>query len=217
MVDVGNPSYAQQLVPQNKFMTTDRSLALFDFDGTLFAGDSLSDFLLFAFGFNKVFIGAVLLSPFLLAYKIKLCTAGLAKERVFAHFFKNRSVASLDSIAEEYFRVLGVKKLRQSGVAKINEHLALGHTVAIVSASAFWVKPFAEYFGLIFISTVLEVKNGRYTGRIAGSNCKGLEKVNRVREVFDVSTYQEIYAYGDTGGDTEMLALATKKFYRTFI
>lgn len=198
-------------------MTTDRSLALFDFDGTLFAGDSLSDFLFFAFGFKKVFIGAVLLSPFLIAYKIKFCTAVLAKERVFAHFFKNRSVSSLDSIAEKYFRVRGVKKLRRSGVAKINEHLARGHTVAIVSASAFWVRPFAEHFGLIFISTALEVEEGRYTGRISGKNCKGLEKVNQVKEVFDVSTYQEIYAYGDTSGDTEMLALATKKFYRTFI
>jgi HAD superfamily hydrolase (TIGR01490 family) len=198
-------------------MTTERSLALFDFDGTLFVGDSLYDFLVFAFGFNKVFSGAVLLSPFLAAYKFNLCSPVLAKEKVFAHFFKNRSVSSLDLIAEKYFRLRGVYKLRKNGVAKIHEHLAHGHTVAIVSASAFWVRPFAEYFGLIFISTALEVEDGRYTGRMSGRNCNGLEKVNRVKEVFDLSAYCEIYAYGDTSGDAEMLALATKKFYRTFI
>ena len=49
-----------------------------------------------------------------------------------------------------------------------------------------------------------------------GENCKGTEKVNRLKAYLDISTYDEIIAFGDTRGDKEMLGLAGKSYYRYF-
>lgn len=47
-------------------------------------------------------------------------------------------------------------------------------------------------------------------------NCHGIEKVNRIRNAVDLSNYDDIYAYGDSKGDSGMLDLATRRFYRSF-
>ncbi|MBL0255414.1 MAG: HAD-IB family hydrolase, partial [Chitinophagaceae bacterium] len=41
-------------------------------------------------------------------------------------------------------------------------------------------------------------------------------KAIRIKEVFDIGLYEKIFAYGDSRGDKEMLALATDAFYRKF-
>ena len=64
-------------------METGEKVAAFDFDGTLTTKDTLLDFLTFCFGFKKLFIGFLLLSPALLLYKLKLTSNEKAKERVF--------------------------------------------------------------------------------------------------------------------------------------
>ena len=48
------------------------NLALFDFDGTITKNDSLIKFIRFAVGDLKFVFGLFILSPVLLAYKIKL-------------------------------------------------------------------------------------------------------------------------------------------------
>ncbi|AGY92580.1 hypothetical protein SPICUR_08125 [Spiribacter curvatus] len=60
----------------------------------------------------------------------------------------------------------------------------------------------------------MERRNGRLTGELAGPNCRGAEKVVRLRALLDPAAYHPIYAYGDTAGDTEMLALADHATYR---
>ncbi|MNN87765.1 hypothetical protein D3C81_2053630 [compost metagenome] len=56
---------------------------------------------------------------------------------------------------------------------------------------------------------------GRVTGAFAGENCRGMEKVRRLREAYgDDMTLAA--AYGDTSGDTEMIAIAAEKGFRVF-
>jgi phosphoserine phosphatase len=47
-------------------------------------------------------------------------------------------------------------------------------------------------------------------------NCYGIEKSNRVNKAYNLSGYDHIYSYGDTRGDTELLALADESFYKPF-
>ena len=56
---------------------------------------------------------------------------------------------------------------------------------------------------------------GRVTGALMGPNCRGEEKVNRLRAVFG-DDMQLAAAYGDTAGDHEMLRIAHEKGYRIF-
>jgi phosphatidylglycerophosphatase C len=53
------------------------------------------------------------------------------------------------------------------------------------------------------------------TGAFAGANCRGPEKVRRLREAFGDDVRLEA-AYGDTDGDKEMLALAEEQGMKVF-
>ena len=100
---------------------------------------------------------------------------------------------------------------------KIKWHQEQGHKVVIVSASMeSWLKTWCDKNNIDLISTRLEIKDNNLTGKFATKNCSGLEKANRVNEVYDLNDYNYIYAYGDSRGDQELLALADKSFYKPF-
>jgi phosphatidylglycerophosphatase C len=54
------------------------------------------------------------------------------------------------------------------------------------------------------------------TGRLEGRNCRGPEKVRRLKEAFGDS-FALSAAYGDTDGDKEMLEAADEGFMRFFV
>jgi phosphatidylglycerophosphatase C len=56
----------------------------------------------------------------------------------------------------------------------------------------------------------------KITGKIDGVNCNHAEKTARIKAAYNLAEYGEIYGYGDSSGDNEMLALATKAFYKPF-
>ena len=79
-----------------------------------------------------------------------------------------------------------------------------------------WLKPWCNENNLDLIATKLEIKNGIVTGNFLSKNCYGIEKANSVNEVYDLNDYDHIYAYGDSRGDKELLALADESFYKPF-
>jgi len=66
------------------------------------------------------------------------------------------------------------------------------------------------------ISTEIEVVDDRLTGRLACENCYGPEKVKRIHLLLSLRDYDPIYAYGDSTGDKEMLALTKHSHYKHF-
>ena len=81
---------------------------------------------------------------------------------------------------------------------------------AIVSASLdAYLDPLAPLLGVDHVlCTKLGVgADGRLDGTLAGGNVRGAAKVERVRSWLG-ATSAEIWAYGDSAGDNEMLALA---------
>jgi HAD superfamily hydrolase (TIGR01490 family) len=107
--------------------------------------------------------------------------------------------------------------LRPKAMERIQWHKEQGHKVVIVSASiACWLKPWCDRNGLELIATKLEIKDGVVTGKLLTKNCYGKEKVNRVKELYNLNDYDYIYTYGDSRGDKELLELADKSFYKPF-
>ena len=107
--------------------------------------------------------------------------------------------------------------VRPNALARIEWHLEQHHTVVVISASMdIWLKSWCEKKKIELIATHLEVKEGVVTGRLASSNCYGPEKVNRIKSEIELASYPYIYAYGDSRGDAEMLAIAHEKYYRHF-
>ena len=193
------------------------ALALFDFDGTLTTKDSLGDFILFAFGKPKTVIGGILLSPTLAGYALGLMDNSKAKQHVLKYFFGGMSVEIMSELGQQYAKQRLPKILRPAGLEKLKWHQQHGHKIVIVSASTeYWLKPWTDTMGFDLLATQLEVKDNRLTGCFEGENCHGEEKVRRIKSVFDLNKFDEIYAYGDTSGDKPMLALAHHGFYKLF-
>ena len=100
---------------------------------------------------------------------------------------------------------------------KIAWHNEQGYKVVVVSASIErWLKPWCDKNDLDMIATKIEVKDGIVTGKLLSKNCHGIEKANRVKEAYNLSDYDYIYAYGDSRGDKELLTLADERFYKPF-
>ena len=193
------------------------TLALFDFDGTITTDDSLLKFIRFVVGDRRFLLGLVVLSPMLVLYKFKLIPNYKAKQYMLSWFFKGMSKDSFLKVANEYSLVHIDKILRPKAIEKINWHKNQGHKVVVVSASIeCWLRPWCEKNGLELIATKLEIKDDIVTGKLLSKNCYGVEKVNRIKELYNIEKYDYIYAYGDSSGDKQMLELAHEKFYKPF-
>jgi hypothetical protein len=55
-----------------------------------------------------------------------------------------------------------------------------------------------------------------FDGGLHGGNCRGPEKVVRLQNLLGPLDTYELYAYGDSDGDKEMLEAANHSFYRAF-
>ena len=192
-------------------------LALFDFDGTITADDSLIKFIRFVVGDAKFVTGMIVLSPMLTAYKLKLIPNYKAKQYMLTYFFKGMSEEKFKQVANEYSLKHIDTIIRPKAMEKIAWHKEQGHKIVIVSASIeCWLKPWCDKNNLDLIATKLKITQGIVTGKFLTKNCYGIEKANRVQEKYNLDDYDHIYAYGDSRGDKELLELADERFYKCF-
>ena len=194
-----------------------KKIAFFDFDGTITTDDSLLKFIRFVVGDRRFLLGLVVLSPMLVLYKLKLIPNYKAKQYMLSWFFKGMSKDAFLKVANEYSLVHIDKILRPKAIEKINWHKNQGHKVVVVSASIeCWLRPWCEKNSLELIATKLEIKDDIVTGKLLSKNCYGVEKVNRIKELYDLEIFDYIYAYGDSSGDKQMLEISHEKFYKPF-
>lgn len=187
-----------------------RTIAAFDFDGTMTRRDTLVPFLTVVAGRRAV--TAALTAE---AHRLAYAATGRgdrdeAKQRVLQRLLAGRDHAAVADAG----RVFGADLVRNAISAQARDRVAwhrrAGHEVAIVSASLdVYLVEVAEQLGIGHVlCTSLEVDDdGRCTGRLGGRNCRGSEKAARLQTLFDGDDV-ELWAYGNSGGDDAMLALA---------
>jgi len=192
-------------------------IAFFDFDGTITKQDSFAMFLRYCFGDIKFVLNMLILSPVIIVYKLHLLSNQNMKTFIFSYFFKNMNASEFKKKATS-FSLEKIKLIvREEALNKILWHKKNGDTVVIVSASIdHWLKPWCTDNNIDLIATKIEIKNNKLTGNLIGKNCFGPEKVIRIKKIYDLNAYDNIYAYGDTRGDKEMLEIATNSFYKPF-
>lgn len=194
-----------------------KEIALFDFDGTITTKDTLIEFIRFAKGPFRFYLGFILNLPYLIGYKLKFISNQTAKEKVLQFFFRDTPVEIFTEYCTDFSKNVLPKLIRPKAFEEIRRLKERNTIVVIVSASPEnWVEAWARRLQLEVITTRLEVKNGMITGKIVGKNCHGKEKVNRITEKYKLNDYRIVAAYGDTNGDKPMLALAQKAYYKPF-
>ena len=194
-----------------------RPIVAFDFDGTLTTRDSYTGFLAWRVGRLRYLAGLLRLAPALLAYLIHR-DRGRLKAVATKHFLKGVSRDELDASARRYAEIHARKLLRPDAVRAWKRWQAQGARLVIVTASPEpVVSPFARGLGCeLLLGTRLEFDGmDRITGRFDGPNCRGEEKVRRLRAVFGPEVHLEA-AYGDTSGDRAMLTLAEEAGMKVF-
>jgi HAD superfamily hydrolase (TIGR01490 family) len=189
-----------------------RTVAAFDFDGTISKRDTVMPFLARVVGWRRVFAVALIDAPRLALMAIGRGDRDAAKERMLV---KCLGGLRRDVVAREgnaYATEVFERKLRRPVVETLERHRRDGHEVVLVSASLdVYLDEIGRDLGVnAVLCTRLEVDDdGRITGRMLGGNCRGANKVTRLREYLgDESDDLTLYAYGNSSGDDELLALA---------
>lgn len=195
-----------------------RTVAVFDFDGTLTRRDSLFPFLRMVGGMFRYWWGLLLLSPTLMRYALHLTPNWKAKEAVLTYFLSGLKSEKLHQLGQRFAVQQIPKLIRPEALQRLRWHQEQGHQTILVSSSLeVYLSPWAEMMGLSqVIGTQLVSESGRLTGRILGKNCYGREKVNRLTALLgDLKGYC-LYAYGDSPGDRELLDCVDYPYYRKF-
>lgn len=198
-------------------MTNNKSLALFDFDGTLTHGDTFIKFIRFTNSPIRYWMGILFLSPMLVLYKLGIIRNDKAKQIMFSFYFKNKSYENFIQSGKDFCKDLLPKLIKTEGMEKIKWHQSQQHRVILVSASIKeWVAPWCEKINIEYATTEVEIIDQKITGRFSTQNCYGIEKVNRIKSMLNLAEYSTIYAYGDTKGDKEMLSIAQHPHFKPF-
>jgi phosphatidylglycerophosphatase C len=124
--------------------------------------------------------------------------------------------SELRDAAQQYVDVRLPALIRPEMVERVRERQRCGHEIVLVSASpALYLEVWAERAGFdAVLATELEFRDGQFSGHLASPNCRGQEKVRRLHQWFGEVRPHVLYAYGDSAGDQEMLALADVAWLR---
>jgi phosphatidylglycerophosphatase C len=194
------------------------TLALFDFDGTVTTKDTFAPYLVRAFGATRVNIAFASLGMNALMVAGGLSTRDRFKERLLDRLFTDADYASLESAGLEHAGHV-VRWYRPGALERILWHRERGHRLIMVSASLdLYLLPIARSLGFDdLLCTEIERDGSRCTGRMKGRNCRAAEKVRRVERLLGRPLADfEVYAYGDTAGDAEMLEHSNHPSFRPF-
>lgn len=192
-----------------------RRIAAFDFDGTLSRRDTLVPFLARSCGmaaFSRATAGVAPLAARARAGRLpeELHRRDATKAALLRALYAGRDAAWLDEQGRRYAAVLPTR-LRPEMVEQLRWHRDEGHELVIVSAGLrAYLEPFAEAHGFDHVIAVeLEVgASGHLTGELARPNVRGPEKAVRLREWLDGDVPAQLWAYGNSSGDRELLEMA---------
>jgi phosphatidylglycerophosphatase C len=189
-------------------------VAAFDFDGTLTDRGSVFGFLTAVAGRRPVLQAAAALAPRLAHAAVAGGTvADDTKEELFTRVLAGTDAQYFHQVAEEFARSHLAGHVRPEVRRRLDWHRGRGDRVVIVSASPeLYVEPAGHLLGVDgVIATRLAVSDtGTLTGRYEGPNCRGEEKLRRLRQWIEESGEppDRLWAYGNSRGDLRMLRAA---------
>jgi phosphatidylglycerophosphatase C len=188
----------------------DVTVAAFDVDNTLTVRDCVMPFMRRVAGVN-VLLRTVASQPYTILTLLKNKDRNSLKALFVSEVFAGRSESEVNEQGVLFAARVANGWMRDDVVKRLRWHQSQGHVVVLVSAS---LSPYLEPLGDLLevdavLCTELESDGKVFTGKIRGTNCRGPEKVRRLQSWCDSSgipVSSVRYAYGDSSGDTEMLA-----------
>ena len=190
------------------------SLAIFDLDNTLLAGDS--DYLWGKFLSQKHIVDAAWYEEenqrFYDAYKEG--TLDIFEFLAFSLQPLTRfSLDELNKLHQEYMQQVIEPLITPRAQALVNKHRKQNDTLLIITATnSFITKPIAKAFGIEnLLATEPELLDERYTGKVSGTPCYKEGKVKRLHEWLSNhhETLENSWFYSDSHNDLPLLREVT--------
>jgi phosphatidylglycerophosphatase C len=193
-----------------------RTIAAFDFDGTITTGDSLKAFVLHTAGGMRYAIAGIRVVPRLIGMAAHVCDRGNAKAAFLCHALGGMPKDALIHAAHAFCQERLPAMIRPEMIERLRAHQALGHDVVLVSASpSLYLRIWARTMNIdTVLSTELDLNERGFTGRFIGANCWGPEKVRRLQTWWGAHPPAKLFAYGDSRGDKEMAEIANVAWIR---
>lgn len=188
-------------------------LAIFDVDFTLTKKETLMElykFVVFKNFKNIRFLPRALCSG--LMYSIKVYDEKRVKES-FLKFIDKIHEEDLDNLAKEYYSKVLKKILYKDAIDMIKKLKNEGCKIYLISASPeFYLKELYDIKEVdVIIGTKFRVENGFFARQMDGLNCKGEEKVRRLKEYLQANNievdYKNSYMFSDSLSDKPLLDL----------
>lgn len=187
-----------------------RTVAAFDFDGTLSSRDNFLRFVRIAAGTGTTARALAAAAPTALAARRDPSRRDVAKAIVLRRTLRGHPAAVLRDLGTRFAETVVRRHLHPEVADRLEAHRRAGHELVIVSASLVcYLEPAAAALGVpTVLATDLAVgADGRCTGELAGPNVRGPEKAARL-DAWLGGTPARVWAYGDSAGDRELLARA---------
>ncbi|MEY4142287.1 MAG: hypothetical protein RL110_1659 [Bacteroidota bacterium] len=184
-----------------------KEIAVFDFDGTLYSRDSLLGFCRYYYQNKPLRLWRIFLQ--LLAFirwKLGRINTSEFKHR-FLVFLSNDSEQEIERMAENFWKS---PRVYNAQVVECLRSCQKSNCYTVVASASpiLFILPACKALGIEeVIGTELNFINGRY---LLGENCRGDEKLRRIKSRFPESTIRE--AYSDNFDDLGLLQSAGKGF-----
>lgn len=191
--------------------TAATTVAAFDVDGTLTTRDCVVPFLREVAG-TWGLVGGLLRHPLRLFERALRRDRDGLKAMAATAVFAGRNEDEVRRLGTDFARRVHAGWMRQDTVRQLDRHREAGDLVVLVSASfELYLVPLARLIGVDHVlGTRLAAADGAFTGELEGPNCRGPEKVERLRSWMTDEGVERtaitLVAYGDSAGDRDLLA-----------
>lgn len=172
---------------------------VYDFDKTIYNGDSTLDFYFFCLKKNKLLLRYILFQIYgFLLYKFGFCNKTKFKEYFYCFF---KGIKDIDNYVKIFWEEHEYK-IRKWYIKQKKKD-----DVVISASPEFILRPICHKLEIkILIASRVNKKNGRYTGE----NCYGKEKVLRYKEIFYNQLIENFYS--DSYSDLPLAKLARNAY-----
>lgn len=197
-------------------------LAIFDVDFTLTKRETLVEFYFFMMKKNPRLLKYLPKSIYsTIFYVLKIHDASKVK-KTFIRFIDGIEENEMKKIVKEFYEKRLSKILYKDAIGMIKKMKAEGYKIYLISASAeFYLR---ELYNIEEVDKVIgtrfTLENGLHRNQITGENCKGEEKVKRLKEVLKNENievdFENSYMFSDSLSDLPLFDLVGHPYLINF-
>ncbi|CAM3404639.1 HAD-IB family hydrolase [Pseudostreptobacillus hongkongensis] len=186
-----------------------KKIVVYDFDKTIYGGETSTDFMRFFLKRNKKYIKRL---PYVIKSLFYYNKNLKRSKEIFFKILDNIDMELLKNEIREFWKQNNKKIFSWiSDEIKVNK-LESDELILISATPSIFLEEISKELGFDkLIATEFVKQKDNFISKIEGSNCKGVEKVYRLQEYLE--NFEIIKFYSDSMSDKPLFDLAKEKYF----